>query len=256
MDDDAAQGRSGKNDTNDAEAICEAAGRPRMAYVPIKCTEQQALLLHRLRATCVTDHTRTVNQRRGMLAAFGVVVAQGPDACKRHWPEIRHAHAEQTPALAWECRDALYAELQRVHLKVLELDRRLKAFVHDNDAASRLATIPGWALSPLRRWLPASAMAATSAMADSSLPGRAWCRDSPALGVSPGSGASPNLRTLLVHGARSEMTRTASRTDQKSRWAEALKVRKGWSKAVVTLTNKHARIAWALLAHQQTYQPT
>ncbi|GEM_PF-3080284 len=34
------QGASGKNDSNDAEAICEAAGRPRMRFVPVKSAEQ------------------------------------------------------------------------------------------------------------------------------------------------------------------------------------------------------------------------
>jgi transposase len=43
-------GRSGKNDANDAAAICEAAARPQMRFVPVKTAQQQGLLaLHRLR---------------------------------------------------------------------------------------------------------------------------------------------------------------------------------------------------------------
>ena len=42
--------KSGKNDGNDAEAICEAVTRPNMRFVPVKSAEQQALLaLHRVR---------------------------------------------------------------------------------------------------------------------------------------------------------------------------------------------------------------
>jgi hypothetical protein len=35
--------KSGKNDANDAEAICEAVGRPNMRFVPVKSVEQQAV---------------------------------------------------------------------------------------------------------------------------------------------------------------------------------------------------------------------
>lgn len=63
------------------------------------------------------------------------------------------------------------------------------------------------------------------------------------------------LRTLLVHGARSELRYTAARDDRKSRWAEHLKQSKSWNKAAVALANKHARIAWALLAGTAPYQP-
>jgi transposase len=39
-----------KNDTTDAEAICEAVARPNMRYVPTKTVEQQScLMLHRAR---------------------------------------------------------------------------------------------------------------------------------------------------------------------------------------------------------------
>jgi transposase len=34
--------KSGKNDANDAEAICEAVGRPNMRFVPVKTEEAQA----------------------------------------------------------------------------------------------------------------------------------------------------------------------------------------------------------------------
>ena len=44
------QGRSGKNDANDAAAVCEAASRPIMHFVAIKTVKQQSLLcIHRLR---------------------------------------------------------------------------------------------------------------------------------------------------------------------------------------------------------------
>lgn len=75
------QGRSGKNDANDAVAVGEAAGRPLMRFVPVKTRAQQAVLVvHRLRAATVVEHTRTLNQMRGLLAEFGVVVPHGVQA--------------------------------------------------------------------------------------------------------------------------------------------------------------------------------
>ena len=35
------QGKRGKNDANDAAAVCEAASRPNMHFVPVKSTVQQ-----------------------------------------------------------------------------------------------------------------------------------------------------------------------------------------------------------------------
>ena len=67
--------KNGKNDANDAEAICEAVSRPNMRFVPIKSAEQQsALMLHRIRSLAVRERTALVNQMRGLFGEFGVVL--------------------------------------------------------------------------------------------------------------------------------------------------------------------------------------
>src|SRR6266852_4304624 len=67
--------KSGKNDGNDAEAICEAVMRPNMRFVPVKSAEQQALLvLHRVRQGFIVERTATINRMRGVLCEFGVVL--------------------------------------------------------------------------------------------------------------------------------------------------------------------------------------
>jgi len=84
------QGRTGKNDANDAEAICEALGRPHMRFVPIKDPEQQAILvIHRVRKGIVNEQNRVANQLRGLLAEFGVVMPQGLESLKRVWSNTR-----------------------------------------------------------------------------------------------------------------------------------------------------------------------
>src|SRR5438105_4074143 len=54
-----------KNDTTDAEAICEAVTRPNMRFVPTKTVEQQSgLMLHRARHLFVRQQTAVINSIR------------------------------------------------------------------------------------------------------------------------------------------------------------------------------------------------
>ena len=63
--------KSGKNDGNDAEAICEAVTRANMRFVPVKTVQQQADLgLHRVRQGFIEEHTGTLN--RALLAKEAV----------------------------------------------------------------------------------------------------------------------------------------------------------------------------------------
>jgi transposase len=81
--------KSGKNDANDAEAICEAVGRPNMRFVPVKSDEQQAvLMMHRTRTLTVSNRTAQVNQIRGLLGEFGLVVPVGIRRLRRQLPQI------------------------------------------------------------------------------------------------------------------------------------------------------------------------
>src|ERR1700732_330512 len=67
-----------KNDGRDAEAICEAVGRPTMRFVPVKSVEQQATpAVHGTRALPVRQCTMAANSLRAALSEFGIVAAQG-----------------------------------------------------------------------------------------------------------------------------------------------------------------------------------
>jgi transposase len=77
------EGHVGKNDANDAAAICEAASRPHMRFVPIKSVEQQSLLcVHHLREGIKADRTACINRIRGLLLEFGVAVPAGVRALR------------------------------------------------------------------------------------------------------------------------------------------------------------------------------
>lgn len=70
-------GKRGKNDVNDAAAICEAASRRQMRFVPIKTVEQQGqLTVHRLREGLQQERTAMINRIRGILAEFGLMPSQ------------------------------------------------------------------------------------------------------------------------------------------------------------------------------------
>jgi transposase len=61
------------NDARDAEAICEAVGRPPMRFVEVKSQAQQEVLaLHRVRALLIRERTALMNQMRGLLAECGM----------------------------------------------------------------------------------------------------------------------------------------------------------------------------------------
>ena len=251
------QGRTGKNDANDAQAICEAVGRPHMRFVPIKDPEQQAILLiHRVRKGIVNEQNRIANQLRGLLAEFGVVMPQGLESLKRVWSNTRQRYADAVPVLAGSEFDRLYARLGELHAEILRYDRRINAHVRTDVRARRLTEIHG--VGPIT----ASAIVATIGNGRDFKNGRqfaAW------LGLTPKQFSTGGrtilgkitkrgdtyLRTLLIHGGRSELMYVHRREDPKSQWATRLRETKPWNKAAVALANKHARMIWSILAKEQ-----
>jgi transposase len=71
-----------KNDSTDAEAICEQVRRPNMRFVPTKTVEQQScLMLHRARHLLIRQQAAVINSIRAYLAEFGItLVASVADA--------------------------------------------------------------------------------------------------------------------------------------------------------------------------------
>src|SRR4051794_1530608 len=77
-----------KNDVAGAEAICEAAQRPGMRFVPVKTDAQQAnALVFRTRDLLVRQRTQCINALRGHLTEYGYVVPKGTD----HVPAVQPA---------------------------------------------------------------------------------------------------------------------------------------------------------------------
>lgn len=132
-----------KNDAADAEAICEAATRPTMRFVPVKSQEQQARgMLFRTRDLLVRQRTQFINALRGHLAEHGVVAPQGPAAVK----VLTEAVEEETTSLP-----LLVIELSRIFLeqigvlseKIIELAKVTMHEATHGAITRRLQTVPG-----------------------------------------------------------------------------------------------------------------
>jgi transposase len=242
--------KSDKNDGNDAEAVCEAVGRPSMRFVPVKSVEQQALLtLHRVRQGFVVERTALINRLRGLLAEFGVVLPLRSDTVRRQAAQA----AEVLPQLARRAICDLLEQLRLLDERIELYDRDIAAQARLSEPARRLMKIRG--IGPTR----ALAIVATVGNAREFKNGRqfaAW------IGLVPGQYSTGRkarlghiskrgdayLRNLFVQGARSVLQTASMHQDRVSRWAFELQQRRGYYRTLVAIANKNARIAWALLA--------
>lgn len=251
--------KSQKNDANDAEAICEAVGRPNMRFVAVKSTAQQDVqALHRIRSELVRQRTAKANQIRGLLSEYGIVVPTGIGTLRRAIPEIQEDAGNGLSGLFRRALGGLRQDLETFDARVAELDAEIAQVALSDETAQRLQSIPGMG--------PMTATALVAAVGDARQFARG--RDLAAsLGLTPGQHSSGGkerllgitkrgdcyLRTLLVHGARAVLKVAGRKDDPRSRWVMSVAARRHKNVAAVALANKMARIAWALLTHGGTY---
>ena len=253
------QGASGKNDANDAAAICEAASRPSMRFIPVKSIEQQSMLcVHRLREGIKEDRTACINRIRGLLAEFGLVFAQGPRELQLVLSDVLEDAGNELGTLARLTLQRAQAQWHELDEHLAWCDERIAAHGQSNQAVKAAATLIG--IGPVT----ASAVVATVGDFKQFKNGAqfgAW------IGLTPrqrSSGGKNNLgritkrgdtylRTLLIQGAKSAVMTAHRREDKISSWVVALRERSGWQKAVVALANKNARILWAVMTRGDVF---
>lgn len=253
--------KTNKHDVADAEAICEAVGRPNMRFVAIKTAEQQAILaLHRARQSLVKARTAQANQIRGLLGEFGIIIPQGMAHIAKRLPEILEDGENELPGSFRQLLARLGENLEHLQRQVTELEREIQRWHQDSEASQRVAAISGIGA------LGASALVATVGEAKSFSSGRqlaAWLGMVPKQASSGGKttllGISKRgdsyLRTLFIHGARSVVQQAERHPERADPWLKQLLGRRPKNVVAVALANKNARIAWALLAHGRDYQP-
>lgn len=253
--------KTNKNDGNDAEAICEAVGRPGMRFVPGKSRAQQDVqALHRVRGGLIKARTALANQARGLAAEYGVVLSKGLGRLRAGLPAVLEDGSNGLTAVARELLWSCYRRLRELDEQIKAYEVRIEGLHRTDEASQRLVAIEG--IGPLT----ATALRAAVGDAREFRNGRhlaAW------LGLVPRQHSSGHrqvllgiskrgdryLRTLLIHGARSVLSRSAGKTDRRSRWLEALKARRGFNRACVALANRNARIVWAMLVREEAYRP-
>lgn len=250
-----------KNDAVDAEAICEAVSRPTMRFVTIKTADQQAMqLVHRVRSRIVKARTALVNELRGMLAEFGIVMgSMGVSAVRKAIPALLE---DADNGLTHSMRDLLhnlYHELTDMDERLEKMNQQLAAHAKIDHRVARLQQLPGVG--------PVTASAIVAAVGDATQFKKA--RDFAAwLGIVPNQHSSGGknclgsiskrgdkyLRTLLIHGARSCVKVIEGKTDYRSVWLAGVLQRRNKNIATVALANKHARIIWAMLTRNEDYR--
>jgi len=251
--------KGGKNDANDAEAICEALGRPSMRFVTIKSVEQQVMQAeHRIRTRLVRARTALSNEIRGLLSEFGIAIGLGITQIRKALPMLLEDKETRLSARFKLLLGELAEELRQIDTHINEHEERLKAAAKEDDRIKRLLAIEG--IGPIS----ASALVAAVGDATQFANGRdmaAW------LGLVPSQHSSGGkerlghiskrgdtyLRTLLIHGARSVIKHCEGKEDRRSQWVNQLSKRRNRNIATVALANKNARIAWAVLSRRETY---
>jgi transposase len=246
-----------KNDGRDAEAICEAVGRPTMRFVAVKSVEQQAVMaVHTARSLLVRQRTMIANSLRAALSELGLVAAQGIKGVRELIAKL------QAPGEVPEMMRGALLLLAR-HWEALDADERaleqqIAKAARSDAKARRLMEVPG--VGPM---IASTVLAKVgdASVFRSSRDFAAWIgltgRDHGTGGKHrPGRISKKGdrmLRTLLISGAsaylRHQKTRGVS-----DPWLRDLLARRPYKVVMVALAAKTARILWAMLVKGEAYR--
>jgi transposase len=224
-----------------------------MRFVAVKTVAQQdRQALHRVRERLVGHRTALVNQTRGLLAEYGIVLAQQVAVLRRRLPEVLEDGENELTCDARRLFADLYQEL-------LEIDQRITREASDDEVCQRLQAVDGVG--------PMIASAATASVGDARVfrNGRQFAAS---LGLVPrqySTGGKTRLggiskrgdkylRKLLIQGATIDVYHAAHKVTPRARWIRGLVKRCGKQKASVAVANKNARIIWALMARGEHYR--
>jgi len=132
-----------KNDGRDAEAICEALGRPTMRFVPVKSVEQQATLaVQGTRALLVRQRTMVANALRAALSELGIVAAQGLEGLRELMAKLE-APSGEIPEIMRGALLLLAGHWQALDVDERALERQIAKAARCNQDARRLMAVPG-----------------------------------------------------------------------------------------------------------------
>jgi transposase len=248
--------KRGKNDRNDAEAICEAASRPTMPVVPVKSAQTQADAMDlSARDLLVRQRTQLVNAVRGHAAEFGIIAAKGITQVEPLLDKIAEA---DMPQAAKETLAQLGRCIAQLDAQLAEIDQRLTKQHKSNPVSQRLAAVPG--VGPITALT--MAVKVDPGQFQSGRHFAAW------LGLTPkeqstggrqclggiSRAGDERLRQLLVLGATTVIRHAKSGSKTASPWLLKLLERRPRKVAAVALANKMARIVWSMMTNDTAYR--
>jgi transposase len=248
-----------KNDAADAEAICEAAQRPSMRFVPVKDEAQQAnSVVFRARDLLVRQRTQCINALRGHLTEYGHVVPQGTAHVDTLVALVEDA-TSSVPESARTILTVLIGTFRALQTQITQLDAEIARRAKADPVARRLMTIPG--IGPI-------AATAITALVPAPAGFRAGRDFAAWLGLTPlqkSTGGKQKLgaiskmgertiRRLLILGASAVVRWATQRGAAEGSWLARMLGRKPRMLVTVALANKMARIVWALLARGGIYR--
>lgn len=247
-----------KNDGRDAEATCEAVGRPSMRFVPVKSVAQQvSLAVHSTRALLVRQRTMLANALRAALAEIGIVAAQGLQGLRTLLRQLE-TPSEAIPEIMRGALLVLAEQWQRLDAAERVLEKQIVSAARADHDARRLMEVPG--VGPMI----ASAVLAKVPDAKAFRTARDFAAWTGLTGRDSGTGGKHRvgpiskqgdrmLRTLLINGASAILRQQVAR-GVKDPWLRGLLARRPYKVAMVALAAKIARIVWAMLAKGERYR--
>src|ERR1039457_4940302 len=136
------EGKSGKNDMTDAAAICEAASRPSMRFVPVKTCEQQGVMsLHRVREGLKEERTACINQIRGVLTEFGLVFGKSPKVLRAVLADVIEDASNELSTMARLVMQRAFEHWRELDEHLRWCDREVGQHVRANPQAKRAAKV-------------------------------------------------------------------------------------------------------------------
>jgi transposase len=247
-----------KNDGRDAEAICEAVGRPTMRFVAVKSVEQQATLaVHTTRALMVRQRTMIANSLRAALSELGIVAAQGLEGLRELMAKLEEP-GEEIPELMRGALLALARHWQALDADERALERQIAKAARCDSEARRLMAVPG--VGPII----ASTVLAKVPDAKVFRSGRDFAAWIGLTGRDHGTGGKHRpgriskqgdrmLRALLISGASAYLRHQKAR-GVSDPWLRELLARRPYKVVMVALAAKTARILWAMLIKGEQYR--
>lgn len=250
----------GKNDLNDAVAICAAVQSANTRFVPIKSPEQQAILsIHRMREHWVRERTALMNRMRALLSEFGLIIPVGRSSLMKQVPLMLEDASNELPMMARAVIHEAYHHLDELNQRISDTEQTFDMMAKESDNVQRIMKVRGIGPQTATAIL---ASIGNGSQFDKSRDFSAW------LGLIPkqySTGGKTRLgritkrgdkylRTLLVHGARTVIANLGDKQDRLSQWCRRVLERRGMNRAIVALAAKNARIIWSLLHNQTEYE--